>query len=248
MIKDECRCTGISHLKGSFPFALSLKHLHTTLSYCSSFPWSSPLFFDFLSYQFVPNVSFCLCISSLSLIPSRDHTTTHSLLPSIPKSKTLPMDDLFSCILDFLVLLLNLTRIYITSLFKYVLPYSLLPKKSLNGKKVLITGAGSGMGRLLAQKIAANGAVLILWDVNGKAVDELRDQIKHNGGEVSPGRSTVGVRRCVPGSCIPGGLVWPQKDCRGGWKSSRRYWKGWHSGKQCRSGHRWKSSSDGLLE
>jgi hypothetical protein len=40
------------------------------------------------------------------------------------------------------------------------------------GKVVVITGAGSGIGRALAQQIAANGARLALSDVNAKGLDE----------------------------------------------------------------------------
>ncbi|CAI2314278.1 unnamed protein product [Caenorhabditis sp. 36 PRJEB53466] len=85
--------------------------------------------------------------------------------------------------LEVPLLVLRILHIYLQSFLKYILPYSLLPKKSFNREKVLITGAGSGLGKLLAQKIAARGAVLILWDVNGNAVEELRDEIQRNGGE-----------------------------------------------------------------
>ncbi|XP_001513928.2 epidermal retinol dehydrogenase 2 [Ornithorhynchus anatinus] len=39
-------------------------------------------------------------------------------------------------------------------------------KKNVAGEVVLITGAGSGIGRLLALKFARLGTVLVLWDVN----------------------------------------------------------------------------------
>ncbi|KYO26071.1 epidermal retinol dehydrogenase 2 [Alligator mississippiensis] len=39
-------------------------------------------------------------------------------------------------------------------------------KKNVTGEIVLITGAGSGIGRLMALKFAHLGAVLVLWDVN----------------------------------------------------------------------------------
>lgn len=40
------------------------------------------------------------------------------------------------------------------------------PRKSVAGEIVLITGAGSGIGRLLALMFAHLGAVLVLWDIN----------------------------------------------------------------------------------
>ncbi|XP_016063200.1 PREDICTED: epidermal retinol dehydrogenase 2 isoform X1 [Miniopterus natalensis] len=40
------------------------------------------------------------------------------------------------------------------------------PRKSVAGEIVLITGAGSGIGRLLALMFARLGAVLVLWDIN----------------------------------------------------------------------------------
>lgn len=39
-------------------------------------------------------------------------------------------------------------------------------KKDVAGEIVLITGAGSGLGRLLALHFASHGAILVLWDIN----------------------------------------------------------------------------------
>ncbi|KAK4287705.1 hypothetical protein Pmani_039224 [Petrolisthes manimaculis] len=47
---------------------------------------------------------------------------------------------------------------------------SLVPRKyrrkDVEGEIVLITGGGSGIGRLLSLKLAARGAKIISWDVN----------------------------------------------------------------------------------
>ncbi|XP_037659399.1 epidermal retinol dehydrogenase 2 isoform X2 [Choloepus didactylus] len=40
------------------------------------------------------------------------------------------------------------------------------PRKNVAGEIVLITGAGGGLGRLLALKFASLGSVLVLWDIN----------------------------------------------------------------------------------
>lgn len=55
--------------------------------------------------------------------------------------------------------------------------------KDVTGEIVLITGAGSGIGRLMALKFAARGAILVLWDMNGDANEETAKIIKENGGK-----------------------------------------------------------------
>ncbi|NXF37022.1 RDHE2 dehydrogenase, partial [Nyctibius bracteatus] len=45
-------------------------------------------------------------------------------------------------------------------------------KKNVSGEIVLITGAGSGIGRLLALKFASLGATLVLWDINEEGLKE----------------------------------------------------------------------------
>ncbi|XP_004275082.2 short-chain dehydrogenase/reductase family 16C member 6 [Orcinus orca] len=60
------------------------------------------------------------------------------------------------------------------------LVYRIIPKKKKNvaGKIVLITGAGSGLGRLLAITFASLGAILVLWDVNEEGNMETCRMIK----------------------------------------------------------------------
>jgi NAD(P)-dependent dehydrogenase (short-subunit alcohol dehydrogenase family) len=61
--------------------------------------------------------------------------------------------------------------------------------KDLKGKWVLITGAGSGLGRLMSIAFAAEGANLILWDIQFNLLEETKkivesdpkvQQAKHN--------------------------------------------------------------------
>lgn len=46
------------------------------------------------------------------------------------------------------------------------------PGKNVAGEIVLITGAASGLGRLLALKFARLGSVLVLWDINTEGNEE----------------------------------------------------------------------------
>ncbi|NXA54094.1 RDHE2 dehydrogenase, partial [Nothocercus julius] len=54
-------------------------------------------------------------------------------------------------------------------------------KKSVAGEIVLITGAGSGIGRLLSIKFARLGATLVLWDINQEGLKETSRLAKENG-------------------------------------------------------------------
>ena len=53
------------------------------------------------------------------------------------------------------------------------------------GKHVLLTGAASGIGRLMAQKMAAQGARMILWDVNAQGLEETGQLLKDAGVSVN---------------------------------------------------------------
>ncbi len=54
-----------------------------------------------------------------------------------------------------------------------------------NQRNVLITGAASGIGKLMAEKSAALGANLILWDVNAKGLDQTAAELRNTGAKVT---------------------------------------------------------------
>jgi NAD(P)-dependent dehydrogenase (short-subunit alcohol dehydrogenase family) len=55
--------------------------------------------------------------------------------------------------------------------------------KRLEGKKVIVTGAGRGLGRGIALKLAEDGAKVAVADISVEACKETVDEIKANGGE-----------------------------------------------------------------
>ncbi|XP_008332998.1 epidermal retinol dehydrogenase 2 [Cynoglossus semilaevis] len=63
------------------------------------------------------------------------------------------------------------------------LVYTFIPrrKKNISGEVVLITGAGSGIGRLMAQEFASHGTVLVLWDINQDGMKETAKLVKECG-------------------------------------------------------------------
>jgi len=62
---------------------------------------------------------------------------------------------------------------------------NLWPGKSIVGKRVLITGGGMGIGRLMALKFAKDGAKIVLWDIRKEGIAEVAKEITASGGEVS---------------------------------------------------------------
>ncbi|GED98849.1 SDR family oxidoreductase [Gordonia crocea] len=62
--------------------------------------------------------------------------------------------------------------------------YMAPPVRSLRGRKVLITGAASGIGRATALAAAAEGAELVVTDLHPEPLDELAADVRAAGGTV----------------------------------------------------------------
>ncbi|GIX99529.1 hypothetical protein CEXT_729301 [Caerostris extrusa] len=86
----------------------------------------------------------------------------------------------FSTLRDFVVLVGSILWCLISSAFSVV--FQTKPKKSLKEEIVLVTGAANGLGKELALKFAKEGAVLVLWDVDEKGIQNVSSEIKSRGG------------------------------------------------------------------
>jgi all-trans-retinol dehydrogenase (NAD+) len=54
--------------------------------------------------------------------------------------------------------------------------------KNINGETVLVTGAGNGIGKLMALKLAKLGSKLILVDIDQASNEKTAKEITENGG------------------------------------------------------------------
>ena len=66
------------------------------------------------------------------------------------------------------------------------------PARPLSGKVAIVTGAGNGLGRVESLALAAAGAVLILNDLPGAALDETAERIGQAGGQARARAGDIG--------------------------------------------------------
>src|SRR5690349_3799300 len=69
----------------------------------------------------------------------------------------------------------------------------------LQGKRAVVTGAGSGIGRASAKLFAAEGAALLIVDKVAPAVEETAAQIKAAGGKAVAVAADAGAEDDVRG-------------------------------------------------
>ncbi|CAL9689433.1 unnamed protein product [Knipowitschia caucasica] len=81
--------------------------------------------------------------------------------------------------------LLESLRVLLLSLWFSLesLVHLLIPrrKKSITGEVVLITGAGSGIGRLMAREFSSHQTVMVLWDINEAGLRETAALARESG-------------------------------------------------------------------
>lgn len=76
---------------------------------------------------------------------------------------------------EFFVVILKVLWAIVTAGSKWVVR----PKeKSVAGQVCVITGAGSGLGRLFAKEFARRRAILVLWDINSQSNEETAEMVR----------------------------------------------------------------------
>lgn len=81
-------------------------------------------------------------------------------------------------ILEFIALFFLAIYAYLEALVKLFIPAK---RKSVSGEIVLITGSGSGIGRLTALEFAKLQSILVLWDINKDGIEETAEDCRKLG-------------------------------------------------------------------
>jgi len=83
-------------------------------------------------------------------------------------------------VLEVLIALVFTVYHVIERVVKIFLPQKMF-EKNISGQVVLITGGGSGIGRLMCLRFARLGATVVTWDINKSGNEETVDMIKKEG-------------------------------------------------------------------
>lgn len=89
---------------------------------------------------------------------------------------------MFATLMEIVVALLWTLYYCLERVVRVVVPEQFF-YKDITGQIVLLTGGGSGIGRLMALKLAQLGAVVVTWDINTTGNEETVAMIKKEGGK-----------------------------------------------------------------
>ena len=89
-------------------------------------------------------------------------------------------------LVDLPVMLVALSTTFFFECLSSLLPDSLSRQQRLRGKLVLLTGAGSGIGRATSLELTRQGCILMLWDFNERGNAETCKLVREMGGIAYP--------------------------------------------------------------
>lgn len=93
------------------------------------------------------------------------------------------------------------------SLLLLGLIFSRAKSHSIRNRRVLLTGAGRGLGKALALRLAREGCQLTLWDIKAPLLDELEQELKPFGNKVRTECVDVGDENAVKNAIAACGEV-----------------------------------------
>jgi all-trans-retinol dehydrogenase (NAD+) len=84
-------------------------------------------------------------------------------------------------ILEVLVMLFNYHVGLFVAMYQFFVPP---PEKNVKNELVLITGAGSGLGRIMCEEFARRGAIVVACDINNQGNEETAEMVRDQGGTI----------------------------------------------------------------
>lgn len=83
-------------------------------------------------------------------------------------------------LMDLQMMLLDVIYFILRNSLRVILPPCTKP---IDGELVLITGSGSGLGRLFALEFTKQGAEVVLWDINSNSNEQTAKLVHEMGGK-----------------------------------------------------------------
>ncbi|KAI6208572.1 Oxidoreductase, short chain dehydrogenase/reductase family protein [Aphelenchoides besseyi] len=93
------------------------------------------------------------------------------------------MKEIANAVVESVIYHVKLVAFSIYYMIIAIIPSGILPRKSIDGRVMLITGSGSGIGRLSALEFGKLGAKIVLWDINTTGNEETQALLQKNGVE-----------------------------------------------------------------